>query len=271
MIFWWLSLLLAATAASRALERLGTEGWAPLRGLAAEEEDGGLVWERYLSREEGLGSDDDEDSGLRRRLAHGTTTVGFIVEDGIVLCVDSRASMGSTVGSSETQKLLPISRTVVATMAGGAADCAYFIRYVSARAKLHALTEGRPLSTRHAARMLATTLRRQRGLSVGTMVAGVDDGEPQLCYVDSDGARVAGNLFAVGSGSTWAYSVLDGAYHRGLSRAEALDLAERAVRTATERDAFSGPPINLFFVDKNTGHWARIRHVSEEDHDDVAS
>ena len=57
---------------------------------------------------------------------HGTTTLSFICKDGIIIAVDSRASMGDYVGSSTTRKLIPISDSVVATMAGGAADCSFW-------------------------------------------------------------------------------------------------------------------------------------------------
>ena len=55
--------------------------------------------------------------------AHGTTTLSFVFQGGIVAAVDSRASMGSFVGSKTTQKVLPINSHVLGTMAGGAADC----------------------------------------------------------------------------------------------------------------------------------------------------
>lgn len=43
----------------------------------------------------------------------------------------------------------------------------------------------------------------------GTMICGWDKTGPALFYVDSDGQRLKGNLFSVGSGSTFAYGVLD--------------------------------------------------------------
>jgi len=204
----------------------------------------------------------------RSHLAHGTTTVAFAFAGGIVCCVDSRASMGSFVGSSETEKVLPLSPYIVATMAGSAADCGYFIRYVSARAKLFELEEGRPLSVLSASRMLASALRRQPrglGLSVGTMIMGFDSQESQatLCYVDSDGARVNGRLFAVGSGSPWAYSVLDAEYRYDLSIEDALNLAQRAVHAATMRDAYSGGYINVFLL--NHSGWTRMRRLRSDD------
>ena len=42
--------------------------------------------------------------------AHGTTTLSFVFQGGIVAAVDSRASIGNFVGSKTTQKVLPVSR-----------------------------------------------------------------------------------------------------------------------------------------------------------------
>ena len=46
----------------------------------------------------------------------------------------------------------------------------------------------------------------------GTMVAGYDPTGPGLYYVDSDGQRTKGQIFSVGSGSLYAYGVLDNGY-----------------------------------------------------------
>ena len=93
---------------------------------------------------------------------------------------------------------------------------------------------------------------------------GVDSGRPHLYYVDSDGARVKGTLFAVGSGSTFAYSVLDAHYRWDLAVDTALDVVEKAVRTAARRDAFSGGMINVYLVDAATGTWSRVRRSDSD-------
>jgi 20S proteasome alpha/beta subunit len=48
--------------------------------------------------------------------------------------------------------------------------------------------------------------------SQGTMVAGYDPSGPGLYYVDSDGQRTKGQRFSVGSGSLYAYGILDAGY-----------------------------------------------------------
>ena len=84
---------------------------------------------------------------------------------------------------------------------------------------------------------------------MGTMCAGVTPQEgPALYYIDSEGTRLAGNLFCVGSGQTHAYGVLDAEYHFDLKEDEALELGRRSILAATHRDAFSGGFINLYHV-----------------------
>ena len=58
--------------------------------------------------------------------------------------------------------------------------------------------------------------------------------------MDSDGTRTAGDVYSVGSGSIYAYGVLDKGYRKDLTDEEAYDLGRRAIYHATYRDAASG-------------------------------
>ena len=75
---------------------------------------------------------------------------------------------------------------------------------------------------------------------MGTMIAGFDKRGPGLYYVDSDGTRTDGKVFSVGSGSVYAYGVLDKGYKFDLNDEEAYDLGRRSIYHATHRDAASG-------------------------------
>src|SRR5438445_13678599 len=71
---------------------------------------------------------------------------------------------------------------------------------------------------------------------------------PAIFYVDSDGSRLKGDLFSVGSGSTFAYGVLDQGYRWDLTDEEAQELGRRSIYAAGHRDAFSGNTCNLYHV-----------------------
>jgi 20S proteasome subunit beta 5 len=191
--------------------------------------------------------------------AHGTTTVSFVFQGGIIAAVDSRASLGSFVGSKTTQKVLPVNSHILGTMAGGAADCMFWIRKLKSQAMLHELTEGCRMTVARASRLLSNALYQNRGLglSVGTMIMGFDeDGPPRIYYVDNTGVRIEGDLFAVGSGGTFALGILDTERRHGMTEDEAIALGIKAIRHATFRDAYSGGFINVFLITKDG--WRKV-------------
>ncbi len=94
---------------------------------------------------------------------------------------------------------------------------------------------------------------------MGTMITGWDKTGPQLYYVDDDGTRLHGNIFSVGSGSTYAYGILDSNYRYDMTDEEAIDLGQRAIVHATHRDAYSGGINNVYHV-KEQG-WVKISSI----------
>ena len=217
----------------------------------------------------------------------GTTTLAIKLKKSVVICVDSRATMGTFVSSNAVQKLIPIYPStpgpkrstssdtkvaIVGTMAGGAADCLFWERLVSSEAKARLLS-GKKLTARIVSKMLCEHLERYKGrnLSVGSLICGASECEgASLFCVDSDGGRVEGQVFSVGSGSTFAYGVVDADLAKRLKgrpandkvyanileemgQLEVIDLAKRALYFATHRDGASGGIIRAFVVE--AGQW----------------
>ncbi|KAI4343629.1 hypothetical protein L6164_010957 [Bauhinia variegata] len=185
--------------------------------------------------------------------AKGTTTLAFIFKEGVMVACDSRASMGGYISSQSVKKIIEINPYMLGTMAGGAADCQFWHRNLGIKCRLHELANKRRISVTGASKLLANILYSYRGmgLSVGTMIAGWDETGPGLYYVDSEGGRLKGTRFSVGSGSPYAYGVLDSGYRHDLSVEEAAELARRAIYHATFRDGASGGVASVYHVGPN--------------------
>nr|ACU51028.1 20S proteasome beta5 subunit [Conocephalum conicum] len=181
---------------------------------------------------------------------HGTTTLAFVFKEGVIVAADSRASMGNYISSQDVKKILEINPYLLGTMAGGAADCQFWQRNLGTRCRLHELGNKRRISVTGASKLLANTLYSYRGmgLSMGTMIAGWDETGPGLYYVDSEGGRVKGRRFSVGSGSTYAYGVLDTGFRWDMTVEEAVELARRSIYHATFRDGASGGVASVYYV-----------------------
>lgn len=207
----------------------------------------------------------DENTGkqISINFNKGTTTAAFIYKNGIVVCADSRATGGQYIGSAGIRKIIPINKHMLGTMAGGAADCVYWERLLSERCRLYELRNREPISVAAASKLLVNMLYNYKGmgLSLGVMICGWDRKKgPKIYMVDNDSRRLPGKLFSVGSGSVYAYGVLDKGYRFDMTDDEAYDLGRRAIYHATHRDAYSGGVVRIYTI-KQDG-WSII---SEDD------
>jgi len=200
------------------------------------------------------------------KMLHGTTTLAFTFQGGIVVAVDSRATQGNYIASQSVQKVIKINPYLIGTMAGGAADCSYWERELGRRTRLYELRNKERMTVAAASKVLSNILFYYRGygLSVGSMICGWDKRGPNIYYVDSDGTRLKGERFSVGSGSTYAYGVLDSNHRFDLTVEEACELGQRAIFHATHRDAYSGGTINVYHISENG--W---KHISARDNNDL--
>ena len=162
---------------------------------------------------------------------------------------------------------------MLGTMAGGAADCSILIRQLRSEAMLYEVEHGCRISCARISTRLARMLYAYRGygLSVGTMIVGYDDDVgidgndtvdsssplPCIYYVDDSGIRLQGHMFSAGSGSTFAYAILDTEHRHDMTETEAIQLGIKAIRYATLRDAYSGGFINVYLVTKEHG-WKKV-------------
>ena len=106
----------------------------------------------------------------------GTTTLGFVFKEGVLFAVDSRATMGAYISSESVRKVIPISNTKLATIAGGAADCQYWEAWLAEQVRLYELRYGKEPSVAATSRMMVNLINayKQYGLSMGLMLAGCD-------------------------------------------------------------------------------------------------
>nr|XP_029499224.1 proteasome subunit beta type-11-like [Oncorhynchus nerka] len=273
-------------------------------------------------------------------LSHGTTTLAFVFQGGVIAAADTRASCSGLVACPSAQKILPIHSHLLVTTSGSGADCMLWERILAREIRLYQLRHGRRLSITGSAKLLSHMLHPFKGTDVcvaatlcgwdveevrveefkgqrvDRMGSGRDDSispakrpieetvmstsdacsqddltdracertrhavtdvdltrshpvrdrcGPKLFYVCSDGTRLQGELFSVGSGSPYAYGVLDGEVRWSLNEEEAISLAREAVYRATHRDAYSGNCVDLFHITAQ-GYCRRDREDLREEY-----
>lgn len=183
---------------------------------------------------------DEEKPEIRKT---GTTTVGLICKDGVVLATEKKSTMGYLVASKESEKILAITDHIAMTIAGGSGDAQHLVRYLKAELKLFEIQNQRRISVQGATTLLANILQGSKyyPFMVQLIVGGYDENGPSIYSLDPVGAtEEEKKFFSTGSGSPMALGVLEDQFKEGLSIEEGSKLAVRAIRAAIERDIASG-------------------------------
>lgn len=196
-----------------------------------------------------------------KKLHTGTTTVGIVCKDGVVLAADKRASAGYFVASKDMNKIQNITDDMAVTMAGLVSDAQLIVKLIAAELRLRRMRIGEESTTKESANLLSGILYQNiRKMSmvpgiVSFLLGGHDNHGNHLYELGVDGSLThIKNFCSTGSGSMLAYGVLESSYNEGLTVKEGMDLALRAVNTAINRDLASGDGIDIFVVNSKGAH-----------------
>ena len=179
----------------------------------------------------------------------GTTTVGIVCKDGIILASDRRATMGYYIANKRTPKIHMISDRIGMTIAGGVGDAQTLVRWMQAEIKLYELKHGRKMTVEAASTLLANILSNYKyyPFFVQLLVGGVDE-KPRVYSVDMLGGVTEEDITATGSGSPIAMGVLEEMYVKDGSVKDNAPIAARAVGAAMKRDAGSGEGVDILII-----------------------
>lgn len=192
---------------------------------------------------------------MEKNLQKGTTTVGIVCKDGVVLAADRRATAGFVV-NKKAQKIHKITDNMAVTMAGLVSDAQLLIKLIRAEVKLKDLQTLRTSTVRETANLLAgmlyNNLRRPSMVEgiVAFLLGGHDSQGSHLYDLGIDGSLTEiDDYVSDGSGSIFAFGVLEALYKKGMSVDEGVKLAQRAISAAIQRDVSTGNGIDVFVID----------------------
>ncbi|MDE1762367.1 MAG: proteasome subunit beta [Candidatus Micrarchaeota archaeon] len=198
----------------------------------------------------------------------GTTTVGVVCNDGIVLGADSRASMDTFLASSEAIKINRIDENLAMTIAGGVGDAEYLTKMLKAQNELYKMNEGKPLSPNAATSLLSIVLQENKMMPfmVQLIVGGFNGGTPELYSLDPLGGYIKESKFtSTGSGSPVALGYLEDVYEKAKTTTDMTKHVVKALKIAMKRDTATGDRIRLAIITK-TG----FKELSQQEVEQIA-
>jgi proteasome beta subunit len=184
----------------------------------------------------------------------GTTTIGLIAKDAVVIGADQKSTMGYMVDSKMAQKIYKVEDHIGLTIAGSVGDAAAIVRILKAQFKLYRLDRG-PITIKGAATLLSNILQGSKYYPYMNqfILAGYDTNGPAVYSFDAlGGFDVNDSYFSTGSGSPFVYGVMEAEFKENMTVEDAVALIVKAIKCAIQRDiASGGKEIQVAIIDKN--------------------
>jgi proteasome beta subunit len=202
---------------------------------------------------------------MENQLKTGTTTLGLVCKDGIVLAADKRATAGHMIVDKRADKVHTITDNFAVTIAGGVSDAQLLIKLFRAELKLKEMRTNKSPNAKEAANLMGGLLYsniRKMSMIPGIahfLLGGRDNTGLYLYDLFPDGSVTkVPDFISSGSGSVFAYGVLETQYNSSMSTADGIKLAVKAVNTALQRDSASGNGIDVIVI--NSDGIKRVLH-----------
>lgn len=210
------------------------------------------------------------DKDLKKNiLSSGTSLVGLICKDGVVMAGDRKTTAGGhIVMSKNTQKVCPINDYLVISGTGTSSDIELAKKLIRAQLKLKELRDKKRATVKEAANLIAASnyknIRQPTMIPfmAGLMVGGLnDDGTTELYSVEPAGSTMKVEDFDANfsSGMPYILGLMERMYKPGMTMEEGVTLAIDAIKASSERDTASGHGIDVFIITKDG-----IKHASKQ-------
>ena len=192
----------------------------------------------------------------------GTTTLGMVCKDGVVIATETRATMGTLIAHKTTKKLYKIDEHLALATAGLVGDLQVLTRYLNAEANLYRLKRNIKMPVKSAATLMSNILNQRKFFPyfVQLILGGYDDDGGHIYSLDAAGGAIPDKYNSAGSGSPYVFGVLEDNYRDDLTTNEGIDIAIRAITAATNRDSASGGKIDIAVITKDG-----FKEISEEE------
>ncbi|XP_055693975.1 proteasome subunit beta type-7-like [Lutzomyia longipalpis] len=195
----------------------------------------------------------------------GTTIVGIIYKDGVILGADTRATEGPIVADKNCEKIHYLAKNIYCCGAGTAADTEMTTKTIASQLELHRLQTGREVPVVAANCMLKQMLFRYQGyISAALVLGGVDSTGPRIYCIYPHGSTDKLPYATMGSGSLAAMSVFESRWRPDMSEEEGKKLVRDAIAAGVFNDLGSGSNVDLCVIRKGSTEYLRTYEEANE-------
>jgi len=192
-------------------------------------------------------------------LKTGTTILGIVCKDGVVMASDRQITAGNLVVGKDYPKTALVNDYLLISFTGMVSDAQRVPKLLSAELKLKELRSKSRPTVKQAANLLSNISYhgiRQPSMipqQAGFLITGFnEDGSVELYTIEPAGSVVKIKDYDAnfGSGMPYVLGLLERQYKKDLTIKEGVELAKEALKSSTQRDTGSGYGIDIFAITK---------------------
>ena len=172
----------------------------------------------------------------KKTIRQGSTAIGIICKNGVVLLTDKRIA-NKLIVSESVEKLFQVDEHIGATVSGFVSDGRILIEKARVKAQQHRVTYDEPIDVLEMVKTICdmkqwfTQVGGARPFGVSILFGGVDeDGMAKLFATEPSGIFFQYKATAVGEGEVEVNEILSKDYKDGMSIEEGFGLAVRAFK-----------------------------------------
>ena len=200
------------------------------------------------------------DENLKKNiLKTGTTILGIVCKDGVVMASDRQITAGNLVIGKDYAKTIQINNYLLISFTGMVSDAQRVPKLLSAELKLKELRSKSRPTIKQAASLLAnisysgirqpSTIPQQAGFLLGGFN---ENGTCEIYSIEPAGSFIKVEDYDAnfGSGMPYVLGLLERQYKKGITIKEGIELAKESLKSSTQRDVGSGYGIDVFTITK---------------------
>jgi proteasome alpha subunit len=191
----------------------------------------------------------------RESVKRGTTTVGLIYKDGVVLIVDKRIQSKLVITDS-IEKMYQIDNHIGITTSGLVADARQLVDRARVQCQINRMTYGDAIPVSTLVKKMCdykqsfTQYGGARPFGTALLIAGIDEDGVHLYETDPSGAYQSYHAGAIGRGRSSVIDHFEGKWKAGMTKNAAIKLGLEALRESLEDD-LNPETVEIASVDKD--------------------
>ena len=177
----------------------------------------------------------------KKTVKQGTTVVGLVCSDGVVVVSDKRI-FDKLIVSESVEKIFQIDDHIAAAVSGLVSDGRVLIENAQVKSQQHKVTYDLPIDTMSLVKsicdlkQICTQSGGLRPFGVSLLIVGVDDDGPKLFITEPSGIYFQYYAASIGEGSDEATEVLMKDYKKTLNVDQGIALGIKALKEALKNE-----------------------------------